>query len=292
MTNPDIADRITRAYFDSICFEARHIDNVLPDTSIRLFGKTLPTPIMTAPLSHLERIREDGMAELARGAKAAGVVDWIGMGDLDTMDRVLATGAQVVKMIKPYKDREEVYKRIRFAEEHGAFAVGMDIDHAFNPAGEYGVMLGEPLYPVTTEEIRELAASTKLPFIIKGILSPRDAEKCAKAGVDAIVVSHHHGVIDYAAPPLKVLPRIIAAIGHSLPLIVDCGIESGSDAFKAMALGADAVCVGRALMDPLKNEGAAGAEKKLRELMGEFKAMMARTGYAKVEDIDDSCIVW
>ena len=59
-----------------------------------------------------------------------------------------------------------------------------------------------------------------------------------------------------------------------------------------MALGADAVCVGRVLMDPLKDEGAAGVEKKLRELMGEFKAMMARTGYAAVKEIDDSCIVW
>ena len=110
--------------------------------------------------------------------------------------------------------------------------------------------------------------------------------------MNAIVVSHHHGVIDYAAPPLKVLPRIIAAVGHAVPLIVDCGIESGSDAFKAMAIGADAVCVGRALIEPLKAEGAAGVEKKLRELMGEFKAMMARTGYATVADIDDSCIIW
>ena len=135
MTNPAIADRITKEYFESITFETRHIDNVLPDTSIKLFGEVLPTPIMTAPLSHMERTREDGMAELARGAKAAGVVDWIGMGDLDTMDKVLKTGAKVIKIIKPYKDREEIRARIRFAEENGAFAVGMDIDHAFNPAG-------------------------------------------------------------------------------------------------------------------------------------------------------------
>ena len=292
MTNPAIADRITKEFFESISFEARHIDNKLPDTSIQLFGETLCSPIMVAPLSHLERVREDGMAEMARGAKAAGIVDWIGMGDIDTMDRVLKTGAKTVKIIKPYKDHDKIYARIRFAEENGAFAVGMDIDHVFNPAGEYGVMLGEPLWPKTTEDIREFAAATKLPFIIKGVLSARDAVKCVEAGVDAIVISHHHGVIDYAAPPLKVLPRIVEAIGHAVPLIVDCGIESGSDVFKAMALGADAVCVGRALMDPLKNEGAAGVEKKLQEMKGEFKAMMARTGYATVAEIDDSCIVW
>lgn len=293
MINPAIADRITREYLDSMAFEARHIDNVLPNTEINLFGATIPTPIMVAPLSHLDKYREDGMAEMGRGALAAGTVDWIGMGDIETMDRVLATGVKMIKIIKPYADHNKIYERIRHAEEKGAFAVGMDIDHAFNPQGEYGVMLGEQLYPKTMADIKAFKESTKLPYIIKGVLSARDAAKCAEIGVDAIVVSHHHGVIDYAAPPVKLLPRIIEATkGSGMKIIVDCGMESGSDVFKAIAMGADAVCVGRTLLNPLKESGAEGVEKKLRELMSEFKAMMARTGYATVDAIDDSCIVW
>lgn len=77
------------------------------------------------------------------------------------------------------------------------------------------------------------------------------------------MVSHHHGIIDYAVPPLMILPEIVRVVQKQIPVFVDCGIESGSDVFKALALGADAVCVGRALMGPLQVNGAEGVQEKI-----------------------------
>lgn len=107
--NKASADAITRAYFDSLLLEMRHIDSVIPDISFELFGKHFKTPVMTAALSHLGRVCEDGMAEMARGAKEAGAVMWCGMGSCEELDAITATGASVVKIVKPYADRESVF---------------------------------------------------------------------------------------------------------------------------------------------------------------------------------------
>ena len=80
-------------------------------------------------------------------------------------------------------------------------------------------------------------AGCRIPFIVKGILSVQDAYKCLQAGAAGIVVSHHHGIMDYALPPLKILPRIVKAVGGRMPVFVDCGIASGMDAMKALLLG-------------------------------------------------------
>jgi isopentenyl diphosphate isomerase/L-lactate dehydrogenase-like FMN-dependent dehydrogenase len=91
-----------------------------------------------------------------------------------------------------------------------------------------------------------------------------------------------------AVPPLMVLPEIVKVIQHRIPIFVDCGIESGLDAFKALALGADAVCVGRHLMPLLKTEGAVAA--RLREMTGELKSIMARTGAKSIREIDPTVL--
>ena len=101
------------------------------------------------------------------------------------------------------------------------------------------------MHTKTASQLKEYVAASKCPFIVKGVLSAQDAEKCVEAGVSGIVVSHHHGIMPYAVPPLMILPEIVKVTKHRIPVFVDCGIESGADVFKALALGADAVCVGR-----------------------------------------------
>ncbi len=285
------ANQITREYFDSLLIEMRHLDGSLPSTSFSLYGETFDTPIMTAALSHLNNCRPHGGVEMAKGAFAANAVMWTGMGEEDELEAMIQTGARTIKIIKPHQDNKVVFQKMAHAQAHGAFAVGMDIDHAFNGKGDYDNVLGLPMVPKTLEEIKSYVKATSLPFIIKGVLSVQDAVKCLDAGVKGIVVSHHHGILDYALPPLKVLPKIRQAVGNSMPIFVDCGITSGIDAFKALALGATAVCVGRALMGPLQEEGAEGVRKKIVDMTKELKGAMARTCSAAVDHIDPS-LIW
>jgi isopentenyl diphosphate isomerase/L-lactate dehydrogenase-like FMN-dependent dehydrogenase len=285
------ANNITREYFDSLLIEMRHIDAVIPNTSLNLYGETFATPVMMAALSHLNNCHPEGMVELARGAKAADSVMWAGMGGYDELERITATGAKTIKIIKPYADNDEVFRKIEHAEKCGCIAVGMDTDHAFNGRGEYDAVHDLKMSGKSLDEIKRFVKSTKLPFIIKGVLSVQDALKCIEAGIKGIVVSHHHGILDYAVPPLMVLPKIIEAIDGRMPVFVDCGVESGLDVFKALALGATAVSAGRVMMKPLSESGADGVAKKVQDMTAQLAGAMARTCSHNIAQIEPS-LIW
>lgn len=282
-------DEITREYFNSMLITPRYLDSDLPDISIEMFGRTYKTPVMTAALSHLHNICENGMVEFAKGAKEAGAMHFVGMGEDAELEEIIATGADTVKIIKPHMDDNEVFRKIEHAVSHGAIAVGMDIDHAISWNGEYDNVFGLSMRPKTTEQLTEFVKAAGVPFIVKGVLSAQDAEKCVEAGAAAVLVSHHHGIMDCMVPPLMVLPEIVEAVNGQAKIIVDCGIECGMDVFKALALGADAVGVGRNLMDPLK-EGAQGVANRIDAINRELITVMARTGAKSVAEIDPSVI--
>jgi len=285
------SDQITRDYFDSLLVEMRHIDSEIPSTKFELYGETFDTPIMMAALSHLGNIRENGMVEMAKGALEANAVNWVGMCDEAELEAITATGARTISIIKPYADNDYIFRRIEHAERCGVMAVGMDIDHSFGSNGKYDVVLGEKMKSKTLSELKEFIKSTKLPFIIKGVLSEQDAYKALEAGAKGIVVSHHHGIMNYAVPPLYVLPKIAKVINRQIPIFVDCGIISGMDAFKALALGADAVSVGRAIMEPLKKNGWEGAKNQIIKMTEELAGVMARTCSRDIKNIDPS-VIW
>lgn len=284
------SNQITREYFDSLLIEMRHIDSDIPDTTIHLFGQEFSMPIATAALSHLNGTAENGMVKMAKGARMADALCFSGMGEKEELQAMCATGAKVIKIVKPHADNAAVFSKIREAEEAGAFGVGMDIDHAFSWDGNYDNVVGLPMKPKSLEEMRSFVKSTALPFIVKGVLSVQDAVKCLEIGAAGIIVSHHHGIMSSAVPPLMVLPKIKEVIGNRIPIFVDCCVESGMDAFKALALGADAVCVGRAIMPPLKESGAEGVRDKLVMMNRELMAVMERTAFRKLSKIDGSVI--
>lgn len=285
-SNPDV---ITRDYFDSLLLETRYVDAVIPSTQFTLFGETFRTPVMTAALSHLDNTAPDGMITYARGAAFAGAVHWVGMGPDEELERIVATGARTIKIIKPHADNREVLRKIEHAVKAGCFAVGMDIDHAFNGEGGYDSVFGLPMKAKSTEELAEFVSAAGVPFIVKGVLSPHDAERCADAGCAGIVVSHHHGMMQYSVPPLMVLQDIISATGGSMPVFVDCGIESGMDAYKCLALGAKAVSVGRHLM-PLLKQGPEFVAQRINEMTAELAGVMARTGVSSLDSMDPTVI--
>lgn len=283
------ANKITREYFENVLLEARYLDSDLPDLTFELFGERFKTPVMTAALSHLHNICDNAMTEIAKGALDAGAVHWVGMGEPEEMEDIFATGAKTIRIIKPHADNNDVLWRIEHAQNNGAFAVGVDIDHAIAWNGEYDNVLNLPMRPKTTEDIKSFVKASKVPFIVKGVLSVTDALKCVEAGVSGIVVSHHHGILQYAIPPLKILPEIVKAVDGRMKIFIDCGFESGMDIYKALALGADAVCVGRNLMEPLK-EGKAGVTRRINELNRELSTVMARTNVKDLKSFDSSVI--
>ena len=283
------SDKITRDFFDSLLIETRYLDAVLPSTEMTLFGETFRTPIMTAALSHLHNTAQNGMTVYAQAAALSGAVHWVGMGSEEELEEIVATGARTIKIIKPHADNSKVLRKIEHAVKVGCIAVGMDIDHAFNSQGGYDDVFGLPMKAKTTEELADFVKTAGVPFIVKGVLSPRDAEKCLKAGCAGLVVSHHHGMVQYAVPPLKALPGILSATGRSVPVFVDCGIESGMDAYKCLALGAKAVSVGRHLMPLLKN-GADAVAGRINEMTAELAGVMARTGVSRLDKMDSTII--
>jgi 4-hydroxymandelate oxidase len=285
------ANQITREYFDSLLIELRHIDSVIPATTFELYGEMFSTPIMTAALSHLDKCRPKGTIEMAKGAFDANAVMWTGMGDEAELEDIIATGAKTIKIIKPHMDNDIIFKKIEHAEKCGVLAVGMDVDHAFNSKGQYDTVLGLPMTSKTLEEIKSFVKATKLPFIIKGVLSEQDAYKCIEAGVKGIVISHHHGIQDFAIPPLMILPKIAKIVDRSIPIFVDCGVSNGMDAFKALALGATAVSVGRVLMNSLIEDGAHGVQKRIEDMTLELSGAMARTCSKDIMHIDSS-VIW
>ena len=283
------SDKITRDYFDSLLLEPRYIDSTLPSTKLELYGRTFDTPVMTAALSHLGNTAPNGMIIYAQAAAKNNAVHWVGMGEDKELEEICATGAATIKIIKPHADNKEVFRKIEHAVGAGCFAVGMDIDHSFNGSGGYDNVLGLPMKSKSFEELRDFVQASKVPFIVKGVLSTKDAEKCLKAGVKGIQLSHHHGIMQYSVPPLMMIKDILEVTKGEIPVFVDCGIESGMDVYKCLALGATAVSVGRHLMPLLKN-GADATANRIKEMTDELAAVMARTGIADLNSFDASVI--
>lgn len=279
---------------DSILITERLIDSVVASTSVELFGQTFSSPVMTPAFSHLMQFKGrelTGLEEYSIATKNLNLLNFVGMMENDLFAKVAATGAKTVRIVKPYADNGKVRDQMQFAEEQGAFGIGMDIDHIFGSEG-LDIVIGEQMAVQTSDMIRSYIESTKLPFFIKGVLSVEDAVKSAELGAKAIIVSHHHGRLPYAVPPLQILPKIKEALkGKDVRIIVDCGISSGSDVFKCLALGADAAAVGRSMIPSLENEGTEGVEKFLTDINKELRYIMSFTGNKKVSDIDASCLV-
>ena len=279
---------------DSILITERLIDSAVASTSVELFGQTFSSPVMTPAFSHLMQFKGrelTGLEEYSIATKNLNLLNFVGMMENDLFAKVAATGAKTVRIVKPYADNGKVRDQMQFAEEQGAFGIGMDIDHIFGPEG-LDIVIGEQMAVQTSDMIRSYIESTKLPFFIKGVLSVEDAVKSAELGAKAIIVSHHHGRLPYAVPPLQILPKIKEALkGKDVRIIVDCGISSGSDVFKCLALGADAAAVGRSMIPSLENEGTEGVEKFLTDINKELRYIMSFTGNKKVSDIDSSCLV-
>ena len=292
-TRSSDANIITEQYMDSILIEERLIDSVVADTSIEFLGEKFASPIMTPAFSHLGNYNgreHTGLEEYSIAAKECNILNFCGMMENDQFKKIADTGAKTVRIVKPYADNGKVKDQMQYAESVGAFGIGMDIDHIFGHDG-LDVVVGEKMAEQTMDMLRSYVELTKLPFVVKGVLSVLDAVKCAEIGAKAIIISHHHGRLPYAVPPMMILPEIKDALKDTdVKIIVDCGIATGADVFKAIALGADAAAVGRSMLPSLEKNGSEGVSEFIRYTANELRYIMSFTGFSKVDEINDSVL--
>ncbi len=287
------ANNITKEYMDSILIGQRLIDSVVADTKTTILGKEFSSPVLTPAFSHLPQYKGremTGLEEYSQAARDLNILNFVGMMENDVFEKIAAINPTTIRIVKPYADQGKVKDQMQFAREVGAFGIGMDIDHIFGENG-VDVVVGEEMAPQTTDMLRSYVELTDLPFVVKGVLGVEDAVKCAEIGAKAIIVSHHHGRLPYAVPPLMALPDIKEALdGRDIAVLVDCSIETGADVYKALALGADAAAVGRSMMPGLEEGGVEGVKEYLNKVASELRFIMSNTGFSKVCDVDDSAL--
>ena len=284
------SDSITRAYFDRLVIEQRLIDSDLADMSMHLFNETFSTPIMLGVIGGFSKLGENALLKSAQAAKELNTVLWVSSHVTDEdLRELVTTGAKIGYVCKPYLDQEVFLSKLAAAKEAGVFMLATDIDHAYKN-GNYDSQGSAAFGPKSTAQLKEAKEKTGLPFIAKGVLSVSDARKCKEAGLDGVILSHHHNIYSYAIPPVMVLPEVVKAVGDDFTVIVDCGINSGVEAFKAIALGAKGLCVARPYMLPLAKGGAEGVVEFIKKMTADCRELMNRTGTIDIYHSDPSVI--
>lgn len=270
-----------------------------PDTRLRLFGQELSMPILGAAVAGAQMnfqgiLTEEELATaLISGARRAGTLGMTGDGPDPSLYQtglraIRAEGGLGIPVTKP-RDQASIISRLRQAEEAGCLAVGIDVDAA-------GILpmraAGQPVGPKTVAQLRELVEATRLPIVLKGIMTVEDAVAAKEAGAAAIVVSNHGGrVLDHTPGTAEVLPSIAQAVSDSLIVLVDGGIRSGVDVLKCLALGAHAVLVGRPVAIGAVGGGAEGVRLVLEQMRNELITAMILTGCNSLQEIG-SHVLW
>jgi len=280
-----------RRYLDSLFFETKYFDPVDVDTSLTIFGVKLKTPVFCSPLSGLQQWTTADMVDIARGVGKAGSLMMCGIGGSNELQAAIDTGVPMVKIVKPYRRTELVYEKVRDAEGRGCVAVGMDIDHSYGRLAGDRVENTETFGPQSTSELKQLISQTRLPFIIKGVLSVSDAEKALQLGASAIVVSNKgRGALDFAIPGMIALPKIVDSVGNKLLVLIDTGFKTGNDAFKALAFGAKAVGFASSMLLAQAAGGSECVELLINQLTAELHRTMTATGCPNLSAINRSII--
>ena len=277
---------------DTIC------ENGSADTTFDFFGHKLALPVMAGPVGAMQLHYGDKHDDLTyndilvSACAKAGILAFTGDGTnpavMEGAVKAIAEnhGAGVTT-IKPW-NQELVMQKMDMAKKCGAWAIAMDIDGAGLP---FLKNLTPPAGSKTVEQLKEMADYAGVPFILKGIMTVKGAEKAVKAGAKAIVVSNHGGrVLDQCPATAEVLPEIVDAVGKDVMVLVDGGIRTGMDVFKALALGARAVLVARPFVNMVYGGGMEGPAVLVSKLQAELADTLAMCGAHTLADIDRTMV--
>lgn len=284
--------------FEGVGFKNRTISNVNPekmDISVDLLGVKWDLPIAVAPMSAaISTVCKDAFIELAKGCSASGIPASIGYpAGPDTHVKMIETGASTFRIIKPLRDMGKLVESLKGSQADGCFATGIDTDSiaGLKPGGDSG-HFDDICSPLSIEQLKEARQSVDIPFMIKGIITEEDAQAAMEIGADAIVVSNHAGFSqDYCKSSLEALPVIKGVVGDKMKLILDSGIRRGSDIVKALALGADAVLIGRMALWGLLLGESEGLSWLLKLMSDEIKRNMILLGAQTAGDLNKDMLI-
>ena len=272
---------------DTLC------ENSPVDTSFELFGHKFAAPVFIAPLGALTMHYGDKHTDqsynsiLVPAAANYGIAALTGDGvDPEVMKSAVSDMIKVdgigVPTIKPW-NKEFVFEKLDVLNKNKIFAAAMDVDGAGLP---FLKKMNPNAGSKSVAEMKEIVDYADMPFIIKGIMTPRGAEKAVEAGAAAIVVSNHGGRVQGDCPSTaEVLPAIVKAVKGQVKIFVDGGIRSGTDIFKAIALGADGVLIGRPVIPFIYAQGEEGFKVYMDKITAELRDTMTMCGARKLSDI-------
>jgi isopentenyl diphosphate isomerase/L-lactate dehydrogenase-like FMN-dependent dehydrogenase len=309
----DVTLRANREAFQKITVRPRRLIDIRNvDTRVDLFGKQWSLPVLLSPCGSQKAFHPEGEVAAARGANSRHVLQILSsITTCPIEDVAAAAGGTIWYQLYPTSRWEITQNLVRHAEAAGCPVIALTVDRpaprnsetqkrmarldsrqcsACHPAGKFydrksmfkgidmsGVTQNNP--GMTWEFVQRLRDFTKVKLLLKGIEIREDAELAVKAGIDGIVVSNHGGrAEDSGRATIDSLPEVVAAVNGKMPVLMDGGIRRGSDVFKALALGAKAVCVGRPYLWGMSAFGQAGVEKAIDILRAELETMMGQCG--------------
>ena len=281
-----------RINMDTLC------ENKPVDTSLELFGKVFKYPFFAGPVGALNLHYSDKYDDvtynnlLVDSCAKAGIAAFTGDGTnpgimAAATAAVQAAGGLGVPTVKPW-NLDTIREKMELVKAAGAFAVAMDVDAAGLP---FLKNMTPPAGSKTVEELRSIAEMAGVPFIVKGIMTPKAALKAKEAGAAAILVSNHGGrVLDQCPATAEVLESIVEAVDGSMKVLVDGGIRSGVDVFKALAMGADGVIIARPFVTAVYGGGAEGVQCYVDKIGSELADTMAMCGAFSLSEISRDMI--
>lgn len=274
-------------------------ENTPVDTSLELFGQKFRYPFFAGPVGAVKLHYGDKHTDatyndiLVSACAENGIAAFTGDGvDPEVMKAAAKAISSVegkgIPTVKPW-NLETIEEKMKLVKEAGAFAVAMDVDAAGLP---FLKNMNPPAGRKTVEELAEVIRSCgTTPFIVKGIMTVKGALKAKEAGAAAIVVSNHGGrVLDQCPATAEVLREIKAAVGDSMKIFVDGGIRSGTDVFKALALGADAVIIARPFVTAVYGAEEEGIKAYVEKIGAELEDTMAMCGAHALSEISPDMI--
>lgn len=325
--------RNNRAAFEKYSIVPRFLNDVSNvDTSVHLFGKTYPTPLLFAPVGMNGMVHDEGELAVARAAQFLNIPYIQSTVSTFALEEVAQAAPSATKWFQLYwsTNEEIAFSMAARAEEAGFEAIVLTVDtvmlgwreedvrNQFSPLKlgyAKGNYMNDPVFTATLpddsfesyvqgvlqnvfhptlnwEHVRELKKRTNLPILLKGILHPEDAKHAIDNGIDGIIVSNHGGrQLDGVIGSLDALPAIVKVVNGQIPIILDSGVYRGMDALKALALGANAVAIGRPFVYGLALEGQQGVEKVMTNLYDELKVSIALAGATSVKGLRNITLV-
>lgn len=303
------ADEITLAWnrgaFDNMPLRPRMLVDVSAlDTRVKLLGADLPHPIMLAPVASNGIVHPDGEVAAALGAKAQGAGMVLSSYTSKRVEDVVKTGVKPLWFQLYFQEKKATRALVQMVADAGVSAICVSVDTPTPGARDRQERAGfvHPAdlpyktvtpgnNPCTWDDIAWIRSAVKIPVVLKGILHPEDAELAIEAGAAAIVVSNHGGRnLDTAIATIDALPDIAGRVAGQIPVLLDGGVRRGTDVLKAIALGADAVLIGRPYVHGLAVNGADGVASVIAILRRELEMAMALMGRPSLAALDATAI--